>query len=380
VPTSDAPVRRKTLAIVYVAFMALGLPDTVLGAVWPVVRLDFSLPVAAGGQPLLLTTAGAAAASLATTRLLERFGTGAVLTGSTLIAATALLLNAIAPGWWMMLIAAVVAGLGAGAIDTALNGYVARHHSARQMNWLHGCWGIGASLGPLVAAFALRTTGSWRHAYASLGAAELALALLFFATLAWWQDGPAPLSPAREAVTTPPSAIAGVLLFAVYGGLEASIGLWSASYLVATRGATAAEAGAAVAIYWGGLTAGRLVLGVFSSGHAALGIARGGLMAVFPGLAVLAFPQLPWWLVLVALALLGMALGPVYPTFMHDTPRRHGDRLGSRLVGYQVAACSVGIAVLPWAMGLLFRGSIAHLPILLAVLAAIAVLLERLRR
>jgi fucose permease len=379
--TSERAVRRGTLAIIYVAFIALGLPDTVLGAVWPAVRLDFGLPLSAGGQPLLLMTAGAAAASLATPRLLERFGTGAILSGSTLLAAAALFGNALAPAWWPMLVAAVVAGLGAGAIDTALNGYVARHHTARQMNWLHGCWGIGASLGPLVASFALRSTGSWRHGYAWLGAAELALALLFFATLGWWQAGGRAAAPERAPVTSTSSAVAGVVLFGVYGGLEASIGLWSASYLVATRGASLADAGAAVGVYWGGLTAGRLLLGLFSTGQVALPIARGGLIAVFPGLGVLAFPQLPYGVLVAALALLGMALGPVYPTFMHDTPRRHGDRLGARLVGYQVAACSIGIAVLPWAVGLLLPAiTIARLPLLLAGLATVALVLERLRR
>ena len=188
--------------------------------------------------------------------------------------------------------------------------------------------------------------------------------------------------PARR---RPPPSLAGarasVALFAVYGSLEASIGLWSASFLVGTRGATAATAGAAVALYWGGLTAGRLVLGAFATGGAELRIVRAGLWAVFPGLLVFSLPQLPLPVSMAVLALLGAALGPIYPTVMHDTPRRFGDTLGRRLVGYQVAACSIGIAVIPWTVGVVLRSTtMALLPALLAGLAVLALLLERARR
>jgi fucose permease len=376
---------RGLLPVIYIAFVGLGLPDTILGAVWPAVRRDFALPLDAAGQAVLITTAGIALSSLTTARLLDRFGTGAVLAASSLLAATALALNALAPGWWFMLLAAVVAGLGGGAVDTALNGFVARHYGARHMNWLHGSWGIGATLGPLVAALAMGQGRSWRHAYGLLAAAELALTLLFIATLPRWRERQAP-RPATTAAgaDAPPSsrgARASVALFAVYGSLEASIGLWSASYLVATRAATPATAGAAVAFYWGGLTGGRLVLGLFATGGAELRIVRAGLWTVFPAALVVAIPQLPLGVAMVALALLGAALGPIYPTVMHDTPHRFGDTLGRRLVGYQVAACSVGIAVIPWLVGMVLRSTtMAVLPVVLAALAAGALLLERARR
>ena len=327
-----------------------------------------------------------ALSSLATARLLERFGTGAVLVASSLLAATALTMNALAPGWWFMLLAAVVAGLGGGAVDTALNGFVARHYGARHMNWLHGSWGIGGTLGPLVAAAAMGQGGSWRHAYGMLAGAELALSLLFVATLPAWREGPTHAGATGEASAAgAPASHAGarasVALFAVYGSLEASVGLWSASYLVATRGVTPATAGAAVALYWGGLTAGRLVLGLFATGGTELRIVRAGLWAVFPAVAIFSLPQLPLGVSMGALALLGAALGPIYPTVMHDTPRRFGDTLGRRLVGYQVAACSVGIAVVPWLVGVALRSTtMTLLPALLAVLATGALLLERARR
>ncbi len=388
-PTDGTTRPRALLPVIYIAFIGLGLPDTVLGAVWPAVRRGFALPLDAAGPAVLLTTAGVALSSLATARLLDRFGTGLVLVVSSLLAATALGLNAVAPGWWLMLVAAGIAGLGGGAVDTALNGFVARHYGARHMNWLHGSWGIGGTLGPVVAALAMGQAGSWRAAYGVLAGAEFALALLFIATLPAWRERrppqPLPDDPvAAELAARGPSlrgARASVALFAVYGSLEASIGLWSASYLVATRGATAATAGAAAACYWGGLTAGRLLLGAFATGGAELKIVRAGLFLVFPGLLLFTLPQVPLPVAIGALALLGAALGPIYPTVMHDTPRRFGDTLGRRLVGYQVAACSIGIAILPWAVGVALRSiGMALFAPLLAVLAAIALLLERARR
>jgi fucose permease len=439
-PTALQPPRA-LLPVIYVAFVGLGLPDTVLGAVWPAVRRDFGLPLDAAGSAVLLATAGVALSSLATARLLVRFGTGRVLVGSSLLAGAALVMNAMAPGWWLMLTAAVVAGLGGGAVDTALNGFVARHYAARHMNWLHGSWGIGGTLGPLVAAVVMSQTGSWRPAYLLLAGAELALTGLFLATLPAWREGrPPPATPPAHDAGTPPApaahdagtppapaahdagaaaalptaptafptalpsaataahtsgpaaahaalpsrvrgARASVALYAVYGGLESSIGLWSASYLVATRQATPATAGAAAALYWGGLTAGRLLLGFFTTGGAELRVVRAGLGAVLPALAVLAVPQTPLPLAIAALVVLGAALGPVYPTVMHDTPHRFGDTLGRRLVGYQVAACSIGIAVVPWAIGGLLRSvAPALLPLPLGALAIAALWLERARR
>ena len=386
---SDRPPQppRALLAVIYVAFIGLGLPDTILGAVWPAVRRDFGLPLDSAGQAVLLATAGVALSSLATGRLLERFGTGVVLVVSSLLAATALTMNALAPGWWFMLVAAFVAGLGGGAVDTALNGFVARHYAARHMNWLHASWGIGGTAGPLIAAVALREAGSWRLAYGVLGAAEVTLALLFVLTLSWWREGrpAAPAGPGAILPGAPPPSTRGarssVALFAVYGSLEASIGLWCASFLVATRGATPATAGAAAAVYWGGLTGGRLLIGMFTGGGNELRIVRAGLWAVFPALVALSIPQLPLSVAIGALAILGACLGPIYPTVMHDTPRRFGDTLARRLVGYQVAACSVGIAVIPWMVGLVVRSTtMALLPLLLATLATVALILERARR
>lgn len=402
------------LTIIYVAFVGLGLPDTVLGAVWPAVRAHFGLPLDAAGQAVLLTMAAVTASSLATGRLIERAGTGLVLVVSCLLAAGALVMNAVAPSWSFMLGTASLGGLAGGAIDTSLNGYVARHYSARHMNWLHAFWGVGATIGPLTAAMAMQQAGSWRYAYAMLGAAEFLLGALFLATLPLWKEptrarplaepGPGPeaesntsdsgaptdatgappgLAPATRAASPrlTPAARASVLFFAAYGAIEASIGLWSASFLVATRQVSPAGAGAAVAVYWGGLTGGRLLLGALASGGSELRLVRAGLWTVFPALLVIAMGWLPVSLTIVTLGLLGAALGPIYPTLMHDTAVRYGHVASVRLVGYQVAACSVGVAILPWLVGLVTRStSIVFFPACVAVLATGAVALERWRR
>ena len=366
------------LALAYVGFVSLGLPDSVLGAAWPVMHVEFGVPLEGAGQLVLVTTAGTVVASALGGRLLGRLGVGQVLAGSTVIAGAALVLFAIAPAWWCLVLAAALAGTGGGAVDTALNGYVARHHGARHMSWLHACYGIGATVGPLAISMALAADRSWRTAYTALAAIELGLAVAFVATLARWpreaRAADAPAGPARAR----PTIGAGVLFFFVYGGLEASAGLWIASYLVTTRGVTPAVAGVAAAVYWAALTAGRVATGVVAARAGEARLVRWSCALALAAAAALCLPATPAALAVVAFAGLGLALACIYPLTMHLTPRRFGDAASVRLVGYQVAACSAGIALVPWAVGALAaRTSLLLVPPSLAVLAIVLNLLER---
>lgn len=382
------------LALSYVGFVSLGLPDTVLGAAWPAIRADLGLPLQAAGWSVMVTTAGVVLSSASSGWVRARTGTAAVLVGSTVLAAIALALGAIAPSFAILLIAAFVAGLGGGAIDASLNDLVARRHSARHMNWLHACWGVGASVTPLLVSRMLTRGHSWRFPYAILAGAELMLALTFLATRQSWGDevtpavGAARVSDAGSKGIRGASAASGangammasVTMFLLYGGIEAGMGLWATSLLTMTRGATPAAAGALVAVYWGALTGGRFVLGALSSWFGPTRILRAAVLGATAALAVLALPGTPPWLFGVALAGLGFALAPVYPLSMHDTPARFGD-LGARLVGYQVAACSLGVAVIPALLGFVAaHTSPLVIPPALMVLAALIALEARRRR
>ena len=365
------------LALAYVGFVSLGLPDSVLGAAWPVMHGEFGAPLERAGQLVLFTTAGVVVSSALGGRLVGRIGVGAVLAGSTVIAGSALVLFALAPSWWCLVLAAALAGTGGGAVDAALNGYVARHHGPRHMSWLHACYGIGATLGPLTVSLAFASERSWRTAYGALAAIELALALAFLATLSRWPHEPAAVEVAVASGGATPSIRRAVLFFFVYGGLEASAGLWAASYLVATKGVSPAVAGTAAGVYWGALTAGRVAVGAFASGAGEERLVRWSCALALAAAAVLCLPATPAVVAFVALAVLGVALASIYPLTMHLTPRRYGPQ-AARVVGYQVAACSAGIALIPWAVGALAgRTSLLVVPPSLVALAILVMLLER---
>lgn len=388
-PSAPDPARRERapgllLVLSYVGFVSLGLPDTVLGAAWPAMRVDFARPLDAAGAVLLVTTGGSVLSSMLSGHVRARWGTGSVLAASTALAALSLLSTAFAPAWAFVLCAGFLGGLGGGAIDACLNLYVAARHGARHMNWLHASWGIGAALAPTVVASVLSTGAPWRMAYALIGLLEGVLACAFTATRGRWHASAAPehahalhASPSQRRA----SMVASVLLFLLYTGLEAGAGLWAASLLVETRGMTRAAAGGATAAYWAALAAGRFLIGAVAERIGPARVLRGSVVAASIATLALALPETPVWFSIGALSALGMALAPIYPLAMHDTPRRFGADTGARLVGYQVAAASIGVAILPWLLGGLARTySLSLLPKLWCALAVGLVVLERIRR
>jgi fucose permease len=253
------------------------------------------------------------------------------------------------------------------------------------MNWLHACWGVGATIAPNVVAFVLARGHSWRTAYLALGTIEALLALSFIATRsAWRDDGSTANARAATNSSREPSraaAFAGVALFFCYGGLEAGAGLWAASVLVETRHLTLATASASVGFYWGSLCAGRFVIGAWADRLGPARVLQFSVWAALIATLALALPRTPAWLVVLALGALGFSLAPIYPLTMHDTPRRFMGAAGAKLVGQQVAATAVGIASLPWLLGVIAeRITLAWLPAMLVVLSAAVIALERVRR
>lgn len=362
------------LAFAYVAFIGLGLPDPLPGTLWPVLRPDYGQPVAALGALLLAVSAGTMAASILSGRAIAAFGTGGVLAASVALTAVAALGAALAPPWSALVALALLSGLGAGAVDAAMNVFAAARFQPRHLNWIHACWGIGATLSPAIATGLLAAGASWRMVYLAIGLMLASLSLAFLLTRARWggrEASAGPRAPAM-AVLRDPMARRQIAAFFVYCGVEAGTGQWLATILVDARGADPATAGAATALFWAALTIGRIGLGFLVDRMGPDRMLRWAVLAAALGSAGFAFA--PAGLDLAAVGLLAVALAPVYPTLMARTPARLGAAAATHAVGFQVAAATLGAGLLPALLGL---APIAWVPALLLVLAALLAALVR---
>jgi fucose permease len=337
------------LALAYLAFIGLGLPDPLPGTLWPEVAPAYGLPNAALGLVLAGLAVGYIAAGLLAGRLIGALGIGGVLAASLAATALAAAGQALAPPWAMFVALALLAGLGGGAVDAALNAYSATHFSPRHLNWLHACWGIGATLGPALAAGLLAAGAGWQAGYGAVALLLAPLALACFVTRRRWDGGAPPAGPSVTAFSAlrVPAVRLQMGVFFVYTGLEAGAGQWAATVLAA-RGATPAEGAAAATLFWAGIAAGRIGLGFVVDR-----IGPDRLLRLAVPVAVLAAMAFALGLAdRLALVLLAAALAPVYPTLMARTPARLGAALSVHAIGFQVAAAMAGVAALPGAMGL----------------------------
>jgi fucose permease len=348
---------RSTSFLALLAFLSLGLPDGVLGVAWPSLRRTFALPMSQLGVLLAAAMVGYLGSSVASGALVGRLGLGRVLVASSVATATSALGYALAPHWAVVVASAVLAGLGAGAIDAGVNAFAAARLSPRVTTWLHASYGIGATLGPLVTAAVLTVTGSWRAAYALVGIVLLIMAAGFARTERHWQvdaePSRVPRAAPRIAETLREAAVwRSVGIFFVYAGLEIGIGQWAYSWLVEGRQVAPGVGAAWVAAYWGCLTAGRIGLGALTTRVRPETILRASVAGIPPGVLVV-------WAGVgpgaggAGLALLGLALAPIFPLLISATPDRVGSAHATHAIGFQVAAFYVGTAVLPGAAGLL---------------------------
>jgi MFS family permease len=261
---------------------------------------------------------------------------------------------ALAPGLPWLVLAMLPLGFGAGAVDAALNGFVARHYEARQMNWLHACWGVGATLGPLLMGEAIAQSHGWRGGYALIGAIQLGLALLFFCTLHGWRGVPPRMTTSSVAAAPActrrgANSVEGWIspaLFLVYTGAEYTIGLWAGTILVLERGVSAGGAALWTAFYFGAIALGRVLVGFFVGRWGNRITVRVGLCLALAGQVAFGFTgSSPW--AAVALAAIGLGLAPVYPGLMHEVPRRFAPDAVQTIIGRQSGAGALGVAVLP---------------------------------
>ena len=356
------------LALLYLSFISLGLPDAVLGTAWPEMRFSFNKGLEYAGLLVSLTTIISVGSSLSSGYITARWNTGVIITACGFMTASAMYGYSTSQTWFILLLYTALFGIGQGAVDTAVNAYMARHYSARHMNWVHCCWGMGATGGPLIMTLAFSMGHSWRVGYLAIGLIQTVLSLVFFFSRRLWVSGDnsghqkhAPARAHGQAGATSltrkqlfKASAAGICFYFLYPGVEAVAGLWGASYFVEIHGATPAAAALGVTIFWTALTAGRFAAGVIATRLSNAALLRGGLLLAAAGALLLIFSA-DIWLSRFALILVGFSISPLYPTMMHDTPRRLGTGQADRVVGFQVGAALAGTTLVPVLIGFAAR-------------------------
>ena len=373
--------RLGVIILAYVAFIALGLPDGLLGVGWPSIRTHFAIPLDAIGMFLIAAVAGYMTSSFLSGFLLSRIGVGRVLVASCLLTGLALIGYTLVPQWWMMVMLGVFAGLGAGAIDAGLNTYVAAHFGEGLMQWLHASWGVGITIGPIIMTLGLTALNTWRFGYHVVGGFQIALAACFVLTLAMWSETDAPSgSEAEKRLTdyrTPmgetlrqPQVWLSVVLFFLYVGAEAALGTWTYTLLTESRGVAETLAGFFTGSYWFTFTIGRVVAGMIAKRLGVNRLVLGGLVGALLGAGLLVWNPSEVANVL-AVAVIGLSIAPIFPAMMSGTKTRVGDHDAANTIGMQMAATGFGTAVIPGLMGVLARRiSLEVIPICLLVVYA----------
>lgn len=349
------------LAVIYLAFIGLGLPDSLLGAAWPMIYPQFEVPVSSMGLISMIISAGTILSSLNSSRLTRALGAGKVTLLSTVLTAIALLGFGMSRSLWQLCFWAVPYGLGAGSVDAALNNYVALHYASRHMSWLHCMWGVGTIIGPSLMSAALTGGHGWSGGYLLTALVQgLIVAVLLLSLPLWGRPTSGNGSETETAalslreVLTIPGAKEVMLCFFGYCALESTAGLWAASYLTLARDIPAETAAGFAALFYLGITAGRAVSGWIAPHLGDDGMIRLGLWGIGLGLAALLLPG-PAAVSLAGLVIIGLGCAPIYPSIIHSTPAHFGAHRSQAVIGVQMASAYVGSMAMPPLFGLMAR-------------------------
>ena len=355
--------KRKYLLIVliYIAFISLGLPDGLLGVAWPEMRESFSLPLDALGIILIGSTSGYLLSSFFNGIFMRKLGVAVLLALSCLATALALIGYTLAPVWWLLPLLAVLAGLGAGAIDAGLNTYVEKHFNEGLMQWLHASFGVGVTVGPLIMSSAIKYS-SWRLGYIIVGSAQIILAIIFATTLSLWKDQKTENKSAKnrskeksvrmtETLRYLP-ALLSIALFFIYTGVEMTLGHWTYTLFTEARGISTQTAGALVSSYWGSFTVGRILAGFLAYKFLSRKIAKYAAGLGLLG-SILIAVNLSQYLSLFGIAITGIAIAPIFPALISSTSYRVGKEHTTNTIGMQISAAGLGGAALPGLAGVL---------------------------
>ena len=365
------------------SFISLGLPDGVMGVAWPAVRVDMGQPLAAVGVFTLVGTVCAAVSSYFAGAIVKRVGTGAVVAASCLMTALALVGYGYAPSFAWLVALSIPMGIGAGAVDTSLNHFVASHYSSRHMNWLHGFWGVGATLGPLIMSWAVANPAGWTLGTRTIGLMQVALAVALFLTLALWvrekathtEDANAESATTLFKPLNPQALWLAPTSFLLYVSAEMGTGLWAASILATGRGMPLAQAGVWVSVYFGAITVGRFAVGLVANWLGNRKLVQLGICVAALGAALFAAHGWVGDASLAGLVLMGLGCAPIFPSLMHETARRFPEDVARKVISRQMIFAYIGIAVIPAAFGVLatWAGLAVIMPVVVALLLAMLV-------
>ena len=345
------------LAVIYLAFISLGLPDSLLGSAWPTIRVDFGVPISYMGIVSMIIAGGMIISGLMSERLTKNFGTKAVTIVSVFLTAVALFGFSTATQFYHLCLWGIPYGLGAGAIDAALNNYVALHYKAKHMSWLHCFWGVGTIISPYVMSYALTHT-VWTDGYRTVSYIQLAIALIMVLTIPLWRINK---TKSAEAESTPVLGLRGslkikgvptlLLGFLAYCGAESTTMLWASSYLEGTRGASKEEAAALGSLFFIGITAGRFLSGFITDKLDDNKMIRIGTVIALLGVICIAVPVKE--ITIAGFVIIGLGCAPVYPCIIHSTPENFGAENSQGIIGIQMASAYVGSTFMPPIFGLI---------------------------
>ena len=358
------------LLLIYLAFISLGLPDSLLGSAWPVIHQELQVPLSYAGAVTMIVSFGTICSSLMSERLTKKLGVNIVTVCSVLLTAIALYGFSTASAFWMLCLRGIPYGLGAGAIDAALNNYVALHYNSRHMSWLHCFWGVGTIISPYIMSYAL-TTSVWQNGYRMVSFLQMGITVILLVTLPVWKvNRKANEQKAEQAAVI---GIRGALKikgvpqlllgFFSYCSLESTLLLWSSSYLVGAKGVTAQKAAAFASLFCIGITAGRFLSGLVTEKLGDYNLIRIGTGILLLGCIAMILPLKTDVAALGGLVVMGLGCAPVYPSIIHATPDNFGAQNSQAIIGIQMASAYVGSTFMPPVFGLIANHiSVALMP------------------
>jgi len=369
------------LPIIYLAFISLGLPDSLLGSAWPVLHHELNVPVSYAGIISMIIAFSTVISSLNSDRLTKKFGAGLVTAVSVAITCLSLFGFSVSHSFWLLCLIAIPYGLGGGSVDAALNNYVALHYKSRHMSWLHCMWGVGAASGPYLMGFALSRQNSWNMGYRYVGIFQVVLTAILFVSLPIWKTRKNENQVSESAESKQPSKVLSLkeilsikgakpimLCFFCYCAVEQTTGLWAASYLNIFKGIEAETASFFASLFYTGITVGRAINGFVTMKFSDKALIRIGQGIIASGILMLLIPGSDI-LALAGFIIIGLGCAPIYPCVIHSTPATFGEDKSQAIVGVQMASAYIGTTFMPPLFGLISKYiSISLLPLYLTVL------------
>lgn len=366
------------LALIYVCFISLGLPDSLLGSAWPILHMEINVPVSFAGIISMTIFLGTILSSLFSDKLLRKFGAGKVTAVSVTMTAVALFGFSISNQFWMLILWAIPYGLGAGGVDAILNNYVALHFKAQHMSWLHCMWGVGASISPYIMSFSLVRLDNWSYGYLIVSIIQIVLSVVIFASIPLWKKGSSNADEKEQAkplsfkeIFAIKGAVPCFLTFFAYCSLELTTSLWASSYLVQKWAFTPEAAAGFASMFYIGITLGRFANGFLAMKLGDHFLIRMGLGIITTGIALLLLPFHSVF-ALIGFVVIGLGCAPIYPCIIHMTPTVFGEDKSQAMIGVQMAFAYTGFLIMPSLFGVIADYiSIALLPVYQFVLLAL---------